>query len=315
MNRFGWISMLVGFVFGLLLWTAPPVWAAAVCIPKILATTPTEEFTLNDSNGTATHLKTGLIWMRCALGQSWISTSTPSTLKLCTGNPTAYTWGAALRAARGYSFAGYSDWRLPNAKELATIIEERCYGPSLNETVFPGASSYWYWSSSTDADHPDFAWGVHFNLGLTNAAGNKSNDGHARLVRGGQWFGDYVGGGGQTYLLTVTKAGTGTGTVTGTGINCGSDCTESYASGTNVPLTATPASGSTFAGWSGACSGTGACTVTMSAVKSVTATFNLLNAATLRINDVSKAEGSAGTTAFTFTVTLSPASTGTVTVN
>jgi hypothetical protein len=76
------------------------------------------------------------------------------------------------------------------------------------------------------------------------------------------------------YTLTVTKAGTGTGTVTGTGINCGSDCTESYASGTSVTLTATPASGSTFAGWSGACSGTGNCTVTLNAAKSVMAIFN-----------------------------------------
>ena len=76
--------------------------------------------------------------------------------------------------------------------------------------------------------------------------------------------------------LTVTKAGTGSGTVTSSpaGINCGSDCSESYASGTNVTLTAAPGAGSTFAGWSGACSGTGSCAVTMSAARSVTATFN-----------------------------------------
>ena len=140
MNRFGWISTLGGLVFGLLLWTAPPVWAAATCNANIRATTPTEDFTLDDSNGTATHLKTGLMWMRCILGQNWDSAS-----KTCTGSQaTPYTWGAALRAARGASFAGQSDWRLPNAKELATLVEERCYGPSLNETVFPGVSPYLY---------------------------------------------------------------------------------------------------------------------------------------------------------------------------
>jgi GH25 family lysozyme M1 (1,4-beta-N-acetylmuramidase) len=76
------------------------------------------------------------------------------------------------------------------------------------------------------------------------------------------------------YTLTVNKTGTGNGTVTGPGINCGSDCQETYPSGTSVTLTATAASGSTFAGWSGACSGTGSCTIIMNANKSVTATFN-----------------------------------------
>src|SRR5205823_11441025 len=49
----------------------------------------------------------------------------------------------------------------------------------------------------------------------------------------------------------------------------------SYQQGTQVTLTATPANGHTFAGWSGACTGTGSCVVTMSAAQSVTATFDL----------------------------------------
>ena len=79
------------------------------------------------------------------------------------------------------------------------------------------------------------------------------------------------------FRLDVAKAGTGTGTVTSSpaGINCGADCTEDYANGTPVTLTATADAGSVFAGWSGACSGTGTCSVTMSQARSVTATFNL----------------------------------------
>jgi len=79
----------------------------------------------------------------------------------------------------------------------------------------------------------------------------------------------------QQYTLTVTKAGTGSGTVTSNpaGINCGADCSEAYNQGTSVTLTATPDSGSTFTGWSGACSGTGACIVSMTSDKTVTATF------------------------------------------
>jgi len=78
-----------------------------------------------------------------------------------------------------------------------------------------------------------------------------------------------------TFTLTVTKAGTGTGTVTSApvGINCGTDCTEAYTSGVVVTLTATPAAGSLFSGWSGACTGTGSCVVTMNAATTVTAVF------------------------------------------
>jgi hypothetical protein len=80
------------------------------------------------------------------------------------------------------------------------------------------------------------------------------------------------------HALSVSKTGTGSGTVSSTdgNINCGSTCSFTYSSGTTVTLNATPASGSTFAGWSGGgCSGTGSCTVTMSSNQSVTATFNL----------------------------------------
>lgn len=85
--------------------------------------------------------------------------------------------------------------------------------------------------------------------------------------------------------LTVTKAGTGAGTVTsGTVINCdgatATDCGESFNTVTSVTLIATPASGVTFAGWSGGgCSGTAlTCTVNMNADRAVTATFNAAGA-------------------------------------
>ena len=75
--------------------------------------------------------------------------------------------------------------------------------------------------------------------------------------------------------LTITVAGTGLGTVTGSGISCPATCSASYPVGTTVTLTATPASGSTFTGWSvGGCSGTGACQVTMSSDVSVAAIFD-----------------------------------------
>ena len=76
--------------------------------------------------------------------------------------------------------------------------------------------------------------------------------------------------------LTVSMAGSGSGTVTPSpaGNSCGTNCYSGFASGASVTLTPSAAAGSTFAGWSGACSGTGSCVVAMSANKAVSATFN-----------------------------------------
>ena len=81
----------------------------------------------------------------------------------------------------------------------------------------------------------------------------------------------------QTFLLSVSKAGSGSGLVSAlsAGINCGAMCTSTLTYGTTVNLAATASSGSNFAGWSGACSGTGSCTVTMTQARAVTATFRL----------------------------------------
>ena len=77
------------------------------------------------------------------------------------------------------------------------------------------------------------------------------------------------------YTLTINKSGTGGGVVVSSpaGINCNSDCSEDYDAGSTITLTATPDSVSRFTGWSGACSGTGSCIVTMNASLAVTATF------------------------------------------
>jgi hypothetical protein len=81
-----------------------------------------------------------------------------------------------------------------------------------------------------------------------------------------------------TYTLTVTLGGSANGSVTSvpSGISCGSTCAAVFDHGTAVTLTATPNTGSNFVGWLGAgCSGTGVCTVTMDAVKTVTALFDV----------------------------------------
>lgn len=86
---------------------------------------------------------------------------------------------------------------------------------------------------------------------------------------------------GPTFLLSVSKLSNGNGTVISSpsGINCGTKCNAPFILGANVTLTATPASGSIFSGWSGACSGTNAtCSVAMNKPQSVTATFSTITA-------------------------------------
>ena len=118
-----------------------------------------------------------------------------------------------------------------------------------------------------------------------------------------------------TYALTISKAGTGSGTVTSSpaGISCGADCSENYNSGTVVNLTATAASGSTFAGWSGNADCTDG-SVTMSAARSCTATFNSsVTARTIWIQPQSTAGfGPPGSLVLAGSASGAPAGTGVV---
>lgn len=91
----------------------------------------------------------------------------------------------------------------------------------------------------------------------------------------------------EQYPLTITKSGLGSGTVASVpaGLSCGATCSASFAAGTSVTLTATPAAGSVFAGWSGAgCAGVAGCVVAMTAAQTVNAVFNVPNVTCTTVN-------------------------------
>ena len=159
----------------------PLISVAQICqTTTIPATTPTARFT-NNGNGTVTDKKTGLMWKQCSEGLSGMD---------CTvGVAKTETWWVALQYTQTVNttsgFAGFSDWRLPNIKELRSIVERQCHSPAINLTIFPNTAADYFWSSSTAAWSGEYAWYVTFDIGR-DAWLEKAKYFQFRLVRGGQ---------------------------------------------------------------------------------------------------------------------------------
>ena len=173
------IKRFAAIVFPLtLLLLAGPALGQICKYDSIVATAPASRFTDN-GDGTVTDKATGLQWKRCSEGQTWSGGT-------CIGSPTTRTWQQALQLAEAASYAGKSDWRLPNVKELSSIVELACYKPAIDAAIFPATPASWYWSSSPSAGYPLRAWGVDFDDGNDGYGSKDGVNGRVRLVRGGQ---------------------------------------------------------------------------------------------------------------------------------
>ncbi len=175
-----------------------------------------------------------------------------------TGGPSAWTSSDIIPSTYDFGFVGIT-----------------C--PAASVTLCVGVNDAGDLVTTSTPTGPGTAWTVQSvdPLGGVHAVSCPSNN----LCVGVGGTGNVVVGSGTapaTQSMTVAKAGTGAGSVTSqpAGVDCGGSCSHSFDGGTQVTLTPTPASGSTFAGWSGACSGTGTCQVTMNRDQTVTATFN-----------------------------------------
>lgn len=150
-------------LFALAVGVASGVAFAQTCNSSITDEMPDSRYEAN-SNGTAVDLQTGLMWMRCALGQTWDAQNSK-----CSGSAVTYTWQSALQAAQslnqGGGYAGYTDWRLPNLRELMSIDRYHCTKPTINLDIFPETPSQAFWSSSPLELSGSNMWTLNFGSG------------------------------------------------------------------------------------------------------------------------------------------------------
>ncbi|KAF7788702.1 hypothetical protein PRUB_a1744 [Pseudoalteromonas rubra] len=153
--------------------------ASQICASEgpVPDTTPSDQFVVN-ADGTVCDKQTNLMWQRCTFGQVYNSESSS-----CDNVAQELSWQQALQTASAQEFAGYSDWHLPNVKELASIVEHRCVKPSINETIFLETLEKNYWSSTTVEGTPANAWLFSFGDGKVSNVFNKSAQAYVRLAR------------------------------------------------------------------------------------------------------------------------------------
>ena len=204
---------------------ASPAWAQ-FCQGGAARSTPDHHFS-DAGAGMVLHKPTGLIWKRCAEGQTWSGMT-------CTGEPALYLWSEAFERVAAVNAAevdspsfltvwarmfgsiggvkppeptpgaiqklGKDDWRLPNINELLSIVETACEGPSVNTSQFPGFPVSAYWSSSPVADIQDAAWAMATTAGLDKPANRWKSKLQVHLVRGGNDFLSFDSGEGAPVL-------------------------------------------------------------------------------------------------------------------
>ena len=172
-----WYALRVScLIFGFVL--TAQIAQAQTCAADTSANNPTAAYSI--TSDTVTDTRTGLIWDRCAWGLSGADCAVGSAITM--------TWPQALAlpsAANANFHKTYSDWRLPNIRELASLLEHCRVAPTINEFAFPKTPALLFWSNSPVEPVVQNSWVVEFSTG--NVGGNtRSGTNLVRLVRAGQ---------------------------------------------------------------------------------------------------------------------------------
>jgi hypothetical protein len=152
--------------------------AVAALLLAALSQTASAGF-INNGDGTVIDSDTYLMWQRC---------TAPSTEINCGGvTPTVYTWEEGIAFCNGLTLGGYSDWRLPNAKSLQSLVDvTKTTSPNINTVYFPDTQLNDYWTSTTLAGTGSMAWYVNFDIVIAMVSPVDKRSGlYVRCVRGG----------------------------------------------------------------------------------------------------------------------------------
>lgn len=127
----------------------------------------------DNGNGTVTDKKTGLMWVK------------DGTSAGCNGGDVAQ-WPKAVAFCENLVFAGHSDWRLPDRKDLMSIVDRGQSGLSVNATYFPNTHGSSYWTSTKNYPDSDYAWSILFFYGGVPGYDMTDNYHYVRCVRAGR---------------------------------------------------------------------------------------------------------------------------------
>ena len=133
---------------------------------------PIENRFVDNQDGTVTDACTGLVWQKKTADVSGNGS---------VGIEDAPTWQWALQYCENLELAGHDDWRLPNVRELQSIVDYGRSYPSI-DPIFK-AESAWYWPSSTGVGNPVYVWAVNFAHGDVGG-GLRGDFAFVRAVRG-----------------------------------------------------------------------------------------------------------------------------------
>jgi len=183
----------------LVLFFMASAWSQTCNLPVELSA-PDSRFQLDPSDsGVVIDARTGLSWQRCPVGREIDDANTDffadDSCPLIDQSPLdgvadiedadpandvalTYSWYEALDFAENTGNA----WRVPNIKELASLVEYACEAPAINSNVFPNTAQAVYWSSTPDAVDDAAAWTMDFGEGDDNPF-EKNTSGFVLLVR------------------------------------------------------------------------------------------------------------------------------------